>query len=310
MAWSTENIPDLSGKNAVVTGANGGLGLATAKALAGAGAAVVVAARDQEKAQAAIGEIEKFAPGASVEVVEIDLASLSSVEKASRAIKAGYAKVDVLVNNAGLMAMPERETEDGFEMQFGVNHLGHWALTCHLLGDILASDAGRVVNVTSTAHHFGRAVQVDNPHLEGEYDPWKAYAQSKLANYHFTLGLQREFKDHGATAISVMAHPGLTNSDLQKRTTREGGASSFWERMADRFGMSNEDGALPQLRAATDPSVKGGEMYAPRFINKGAPVKRPVMRRIGLDEAIASLWRVSEQETGLKLDFEAAAAPR
>ena len=107
-----------------------------------------------------------------------------------------------------------------------------------------------------------------------------------------------------------MAHPGLTNSDLQKRTTREGGASSFWERMADRFGVSNEDGALPQLRAATDPSVKGGEMYAPRFINKGAPVKRPVMRRIGLDEAIASLWRVSEQETGLKLDFEAAAAPR
>lgn len=306
MSWNTNNIPDLSGRTAVVTGANGGLGLATAKALAGAGAHVVMAARNQDKAQEALAEIETAHPEGSVEIAELDLGSLASIEKAAKSIASAHPRVDILVNNAGLMALPERKTEDGFEMQFGVNHLGHWALTSHLLPNLLAADAARVVNVTSTAHHFGRAVDPDNPHLEGTYSPWKAYGQSKLANYHFTLGLQREFEKHGVGAISLMAHPGLTDSGLQRRTTAEGGPGAFWERLAGRTGMSIDQGVLPQLRAATDPNAQGGEMYAPRWINSGAPVRRPVMRRIGLDEAIDNLWRVSERETGRKLDFEAA----
>jgi NAD(P)-dependent dehydrogenase (short-subunit alcohol dehydrogenase family) len=188
-------------------------------------------------------------------------------------------------------------------MQFGVNHLGHWALTAGLLPNLLAAPATRVVNVTSSAHHFGRAVDPQNPHLEGNYQPIKAYNQSKLANFHFTLGLQREFEKRATRAISVMAHPGLTDSDLQSRTTAEGGNGERWERLAGRVGMSEDEGALPQLRAATDPDVKGGEMYAPRYLVTGPPVRRPVLRRIGLDTAIDTLWEVSERETGLKLDF-------
>lgn len=223
MAWNIDNIPDLTGRTAVVTGANGGLGFETAKRLAAAGAHVVMAARNQEKADAAFSTIKAASPEASLEIVELDLGSLASVEKAAKIITTAHPVVDILVNNAGLMALPERRTENGFEMQFGVNHLGHWALTSHLLPNLLAADAARIVNVTSMAHHTMAQLDPDNPHLEGQYDPWKAYGQSKLANFHFTLGLQRVFDLAGVRAISLMAHPGLTNSDLQSRTVREGG---------------------------------------------------------------------------------------
>jgi NAD(P)-dependent dehydrogenase (short-subunit alcohol dehydrogenase family) len=302
MAWNSNNIPNLSGKTAVVTGANGGLGFETAKQLAGAGAHVVMAARNQEKADGAFALIMEAHPEASIEIVELDLGSLASIEKAAKTIAAAHPAIDILVNNAGLMALPERRTEDGFEMQFGVNHLGHWAFTSYLLPNLLAADAARVVNVTSMAHHTLAQLDPDNPHLDGEYDPWKAYGQSKLANYHFTLGLQRAFDQAGVSTMSLMAHPGLTNSDLQSRTVREGGPGGSWENIAARVGMSVADGALPQLRAATDPQASGGEMYAPRFMMAGAPVRRPVLRTIGLDQAIADLWQVSERETGLLID--------
>ncbi len=309
MPWTTASIPDQTGRTAVVTGANGGLGLETARALAGAGAHVVMAARNQEKAAVAHDDILGSHAEASLEIVPLDLGSLASVANAAATITDRHDRVDILVNNAGVMAMPERRTEDGFEMQFGTNHLGHWALTAHLLPALLAADAARVVTVTSTAHHFGRAVDPDNPNLEGEYGPWKAYGQSKLANYHFALGLQEEFERHGTRAISLVAHPGLSHTDLQKRTAREGGASSghFWSRMAANTGMSAAEGALPQLRAATDPEARGGEMYAPRFIQTGPPVRRPIVRP-GNDTAIATLWEVSERLTGLSLDFDSAAA--
>ena len=218
MSFTAADIPDLSGRTAVVTGANGGLGLATAKALAGAGATVVMAARDQGKAATARAEILAVHPDAALEVVELNLASLASVAVAANGITAAHDRIDILVNNAGLMAMPERATADGFEMQFGVNHLGHWALTAQLLPALLRADAARVVNVTSTAHHMGRALDPANPHLHGRYKPWRAYGQSKLANFHFTLGLQRELERAGAPASSLMAHPGLSNTDLQART--------------------------------------------------------------------------------------------
>ncbi|HEX9766324.1 MAG TPA: oxidoreductase [Nitriliruptorales bacterium] len=310
MSWSLEDIPSQRGRVAVVTGANGGLGLATAKALAGKGAHVVMAARDQDKAAAARDEILAAHAEASLEVVPLDLASLASVKDAAEQILAAHDAIDLLVNNAGLMAMPERQTQDGFEMQLGVNHLGHWALTARLLPALLRAKAARVVTVTSTAHHGGRTLNPDNPHLRGHYAPWQAYAHSKLANYHFAIGLQREFESRGLAAQSLVAHPGLTHSDLQVRTAAEGGggiSGRFWEWMAATTGMPVERGALPQIRAATDPNAKGGEMYAPRFVQAGPPVRRPLVRP-GIDKAIRILWEVSERETGIGLDFESAAA--
>jgi len=306
--YTFASIPDLSSRVAVVTGANGGLGLSTAKAFAGAGAHVVMAARDQGKAADARGEILAAVPGASLDVVELDLASLASVEQAARAILATHDEIDLLVNNAGLMAMPERATADGFEMQLGVNHLGHWALTARLMPAVLRAESARVVTVTSTARHLGRALRADDPHLHGRYKPWRAYGQSKLANWHFALGLQREFDRVGIAAKSLVAHPGLTNSDLQARTVREGGggaAAGFFHRLTAATGMTPDRGALPQIRAATDPEAKGGQLYAPRFANSGAAVRRPVLRRVGLSHAIATLWAVSERETGLALDVYA-----
>ena len=311
MAWTTQDIPDLTGRIAVVTGANGGLGLETARALAGAGAHVVMAARDQEKANAAEKDIREGVPSASLRVVPLDLASLDSVREASERILADHEAVDILVNNAGVMATPEQRTRDGFEMQLGVNHLGHWALTARLLPALLRADAARVVNVTSTAHHMGTNIDPSNPHLEGSYSPWKAYGQSKLANFHFTLGLQRAFERAGVRAASLMAHPGLTDTDLQARSVEasDGGASQrFFLWLAGATGMTPAQGALPQLRAATDPKARGGEFYAPRFVNNGAPVSRPVLRRLGLSKAIATLWEVSERETKIALDVDAARA--
>jgi NAD(P)-dependent dehydrogenase (short-subunit alcohol dehydrogenase family) len=311
MTWTAADIPTLTGRVAVVTGANGGLGLETAKALAGAGAHVVMAARNQEKAAVARQDIERAHPAASLEVVELDLGDLASVERAAKTMMGSHQAVDILVNNAGLMAMPERRTVDGFEMQLGVNHLGHFALTAHLLPALLRADRARVVSVTSTAHHFGRPLDPANPHLAGRYEPWRAYGQSKLANYHFALGLDRRFRAAGVAAESLVAHPGLTHSDLQLHAAAQGGAgrsAGLWVALARHTGMTPEQGARPQLRAATDPRARGGQMYAPRFVNTGAAVRRPILRRVGMDDAIATLWQVSERETGLRLDVSATAA--
>ena len=303
MSWTAADIPDLAGRTAVVTGANGGLGVETASVLAAKGAHVVLAVRNRAKAADAVARIRSESPGASLELVDLDLGSLASIRAAADAISAANEKIDILVNNAGVMATPERETADGFELQFGTNHLGHWALTAHLMPRLLAAPGARVVSVTSTAHHMGRQLDPRNPHLHGTYDPWKAYGQSKLANYHFALGLQREFERAGVTAQSLMAHPGLSHTDLQVVTEREGGVGAsgpFWRWLAARTGMTPADGALPQLRAATDPEARGGELYGPRFINSGPPVRLPLFRP-GVDGAIAILWQVSERETGIPM---------
>ncbi len=309
MVWNVTDIPRLSGKVAVVTGANSGLGYESAKALAGAGVHVVMAARTQPKARRAYEDILSAHPEASLEIVELDLGSLDTVRKAAATVSGRHPQIDILINNAGLMALPERRTADGFEMQFGVNHLGHWVFTCGLLKSLLAADAARVVTVTSTAHHTPRAVDPDNPNLEGSYGPWKAYGQSKLANFHFALGLQQEFEDRGLAAQSLMAHPGLSHTNLQVHTVDQGGggwSAGLWKWMAAKIGMEADRGALPQLRAATDPKAKGAEFYGPLFATNGPPVRRPVVRRFGLKKAIDSLWAVSEKMTGTELDFDAA----
>lgn len=308
MAYTRDSVPDLTGTTTVVTGANGGLGLATAKAFAAKGAHVVMAVRNQDKAAKAVDEITAEVPAASLELVELDLGSQESVTRAAEQILAEHDQIDILVNNAGLMAMPERQTADGYEMQLGVNHLGHWTFTALLMPALLAAPAARVVTVTSTAHHFGRAVDPDNPHLRGTYSAWGAYGQSKLANYHFGLGLQHEFDRAGVPAQSLIAHPGLSHSDLQIHTVDQGGGGwmgPLWAWMARYTGMETDKGALPQIRAATDPAATGGEFYGPRFVNSGPAVRLPVVRP-GADDAIATLWEVSERETGVPLGVPSA----
>jgi NAD(P)-dependent dehydrogenase (short-subunit alcohol dehydrogenase family) len=303
MTWTPADIPDQHGRVAVVTGANGGLGLETARALAAKGAHVLMAARNQEKAAAAVAEIRATVPDASLELVALDLGSQASVRSAAEALL-GQDRIDLLVNNAGVMGIPERTTVDGFEMQFGVDHLGHWTLTALLLPALLRAPAGRIVTVTSTAHHIGRPVNPANPHLRGSYGPWRAYGQAKLANFHFGLGLDRQLRAAGVAAASLIAHPGLSNTELQTVSVEEtgGGASQrFFEVLARRTGMSPARGALSQLRAATDPGAKGGELYGPLWVNNGPPVRKPVVRRVGMDSAIARLWEVSERETGVAL---------
>jgi NAD(P)-dependent dehydrogenase (short-subunit alcohol dehydrogenase family) len=264
----------------------------------------VMAARNQAKAADALASIRRDSPDASLELIALDLGSQASVGQAAEQILAAHEQLDILVNNAGVMGVPEGATADGFETQFGTNHLGHYALTALLMPALLRASAARVVTVTSTAHHMGRAVDPANPHLHGNYGPWRAYGQSKLANFHFGLGLQKVLEAEGAPAISLIAHPGLSNTDLQTVSVREtgGGLSQrFFHSLAHSTGMTPEQGARPQLRAATDPEAGGGEFYAPRFVNTGPPVRRPVLRRAGRERAIARLWEVSERETGLKI---------
>jgi NAD(P)-dependent dehydrogenase (short-subunit alcohol dehydrogenase family) len=304
VSWSTADIPDQHGRVAVVTGANGGLGLATARALAAAGAEVVIAARNQERAAEAMERIQVAVPAANLAIVKLDLGSLDSVKAAAEEVLASHQAIDLLVNNAGVMGIPQSRTADGFEMQFGVDHLGHFALTARLLPALLKAPAARLVTVTSTAHHMGRAVDPDNPNLDGRYGPWRAYGQAKLANFHFGLGLNRLFRDAGTPAASLIAHPGLSNTELQAVSVEEtgGGLSQrFFLALARTVGMSPGEGALSQLRAATDPGAKGGEFYGPLFVNSGPPVRKPVLRRLGMSRAIEKLWRVSERETGLEL---------
>jgi NAD(P)-dependent dehydrogenase (short-subunit alcohol dehydrogenase family) len=292
-----------------VTGANGGLGLEVARVLASKGATVVMAARNQAKAAEARDAIRAEVPDATLELRELDLAALESVRACGDAIAADHERIDVLVNNAGVMGIPEQRTADGFEMQLGVNHLGHFVLTRRLLPRLLAAPAGRVVAVTSFGRWFGPTLRPRNPHLRGWYNPWVAYGQSKMANHEFALELQRRLSAAGAPVISVVAHPGMSHTELQKVGVREtgGGLSQrFWASTASRFGMAPERGAHTLLRAATDPDATGGELYAPRWLTAGDAVRRPAFGRPG--RAGESLWVVSERETGERFDVPSLVA--
>lgn len=312
MNWTTRAMPDQTGRVAVVTGANGGLGLETARELARKGAHVVMAARNLAKAEAARASIVADVGDASLEVRELDLASLDSVHAAADAILDAHPQIDLLVNNAGIMAVPEGRTDDGFERQLGVNHLGHFVLTCRLLPALLdSSHAARIVTVTSTARLGGSPVDPANPHLDAGYEPWRAYARSKLANLQFAVELQRRLEQSGAPLSSLAAHPGLSQTDLQSNTVRsnEGGVvPRFFEWLAGAVGMPPARGALPQLRAATDPRAQGGQMFGPRWGSNGPPVPRPLLGRSLQREPAERLWRLSERETGVTFDVAAMVA--
>jgi NAD(P)-dependent dehydrogenase (short-subunit alcohol dehydrogenase family) len=305
MSFSIAKTPSLKGKTALVTGGNIGLGFETVKALASKGAHVLLAARNEEKGKAAVAEVQKLIPNAQVELLRLDLASQRSIRAAASEVGNKFSQLDLLINNAGIMAMPEMKTEDGFESQFGVNHLGHWSLTGLLMDNLLAAEQARVVTVTSTAHHLVWNIDFDDPHLRNKYAPWKAYAQSKLANYFFALGLHNEFKKSGKQAMSLLAHPGLSHTNLQVETFDRGAAGwagTVSKYLAARVGMEPSEGARPQIRAALDPEAKGGQFYSPRFGNNGAPVKHPILRTRNKTN-IRKLWELSEKETGVSLKF-------
>lgn len=305
MSWTESDIPDQTGRVALITGGNSGLGLVTSRALATKGATVIMAARNQEKAAEAKEQILTRVPDAGIDVRPLDLGSLDSIKNFAGSVRSDYDMIDLLINNAGVMAVPERKTADGFEMQFGTNHLGHYALTARLLPLLVDTAGSRVVTVTSGARHFARPVDPANPHMEGNYDKWRAYGQSKLANVHFAIGLEQRFRESGAHTMSLLAHPGSAKTDLQANTAREGGGDTAL-RAVQRVGMSPDRGALPQMRAATDPSASGGQLYTPRWANNGVPVRRPLFARSKNPRSIATLFEVSASETGLTLDVAAA----
>jgi len=302
MSWKATDIPSQSGKVAVVTGGNGGLGLETVRQLTARGATVVIGARNLEKAAAARSQIESTVPGAAIGILQLDLGSLASIAAFTAAVKAAHPRVDLLFNNAGVMAVKEGTTADGFETQFGTNHLGHFALTMHLLPALLAAPAARVVSTTSTARWRAGKYDLSNPHMRGCYDPWDAYGLSKRANVQFALELNRRLKDRGLTAYA--ADPGFSKTDLQVASVaaNNGFMQRFWLHATNVMGQSAAMGALPQLRAGTDPAAVGGSLYAPRWITFGAPVVRGVGAGMRKPEQLVQLWEISERETGLSLE--------
>jgi NAD(P)-dependent dehydrogenase (short-subunit alcohol dehydrogenase family) len=301
MGWKASNIPDQTGKTAVVTGGNGGLGLETSRQLAAHGAHVVIGARNLAKAEAARADIVKTVPTASLEILALDLGSLQSVADFAGQVKASHPRIDLLFNNAGVMAVPEGKTVDGFETQFGTNVLGHFALTMHLLPALLAAPAPCVVSTTSTARWIAGKYDLSTPHMRGCYKAWDAYGMSKRADLQFAFELNRRLNGRGLTAYA--ADPGFSKTDLQQSSVRAnpGFMQHFWNVMTAIMGQSAAMGALPQLRAATDPAAVGGTLYAPRWITFGAPVVRGVGRGINDPAQMARLWDVCESETGILL---------
>jgi NAD(P)-dependent dehydrogenase (short-subunit alcohol dehydrogenase family) len=308
MSWNSRDIPDHTGKVAVVTGANSGLGLESTRELARAGATVVMGARDATRADAARRDILSTVPAAELDIVPLDLASLTSVRTAAASIVAAHPRIDILINNAGVMGIPRRLTQDGFEMQFGTNHLGHFVLTALLLPAIEASGDGRIVTVTSTGRHFAAAFDQSDLAMESSYDPWRAYGRSKRANFLFALELDRRLRAAGAATRSLVAHPGFSNTNLQATSAAESGggrSQRFFHETVQRFGMDAAGGALPQLRAATDPDADGSELYTPRWVNFGAPVRRRYLPSSAKQDDLDLLWRISEEAAGAPFDVGA-----
>jgi len=292
--WTSDDVPGQQGRLAVVTGANTGLGFETARVLAARGASVVLAVRDTEKGKRAAAAIAVTAPGADVTVQPLDLASLESVRAAAGELRARHPRIDLLVNNAGVMLTPRQATRDGFELQFGTNHLGHFALTGLLLEQMLPVPGSRVVTVSSLAHRVRARINFDDLQGERSYSRVGAYGQSKLANLMFTYELARRLSGAGTT-IAVAAHPGLAATELSRYTPAI--AASFYARVTQQAAM----GALPTLRAATDPGVLGGQYYGPgRLLGTRGYPKLARSSRQSHDTAIQRrLWTASEELTGV-----------
>jgi len=300
MTWTEKDVPDESGRVAIVTGSNTGLGYDTARVLAARGARVVMAVRDTAKGDAAAARIRELSPGAEVTVHELDLGSLASVRAAAAELAAAHPRIDLLINNAGVMYPPKQNTADGFELQFGTNHLGHFALTGLLLKNLLGVDGSRVVAVASIAHNI--RAKIDFADLQWEtrrYDRVASYGQSKLANLMFTYDLQRRLAAAKAKTIAVAAHPGVAATELVRHVPGAGLPGVSW--LSGRLLNTSELGALPTLRAATDPAVRGGQYYGPDGFRelRGYPKLATSNAQSHDTAAQERLWTVSEELTGV-----------
>lgn len=295
--WSFEDIPDQTGRTAVVTGANTGIGFETARMLALKGAKVVLACRTASKGEAAVDRIREELPTARVQFMELDLGDLESVDGFAEELAQQHPTIDLLILNAGVMVPPFSRTKQGFELQFGTNHLGHFALA----GKLLPVVRGRIVVVSSTAAHMGRVDFEDLNYERKPYRAWAAYGQSKLANQLFALELSRRLADAGSNVRVTAAHPGWTATDLQRTT----GAVRLLNPI---FAMKPSGGALPTLRAATDPDAPNGSYWGPSglFEMRGPPAKARLASRAHDAEAAARLFEVSEALTGVSFSLSPA----
>ena len=295
--WTTADIPDQTGRTAIITGANTGLGYETAVALAGQGARVVLAVRNLDKGKQAATRIAEAHPGATVELQELDLTSLASIRAAAEQLRADHDRIDLLINNAGVMWTPKSTTADGFELQFGTNHLGHFALTGLLLDRLLPVPGSRVVTVSSIGHRLRAAIHFDDLQWEHSYNRVGAYGQSKLANLLFTYELQRRLAPRGTTA-AVAAHPGGSRTELTRNVPRLVAAVNA---VLEPLYQGADRGALPTLRAATDPGVHGGQYYGPGGIGelRGYPKVVPSSDQSHDVKLQRRLWEVSADLTGV-----------
>lgn len=296
--WDETQIPSQKGRIAIITGASGGLGLETAQALTRKGATVIIAVRSAEKGNKAKSAIRSNQPDADVHVMPLDLADLDSVRAFAESFASSYTSLDLLINNAGVMIPPYSQTKQGYELQMGTNHFGHYALTARLFPLMKRTPGARIVNVSSSAHRMGNLNLADLDWTERKYKPWQAYGDSKLANLYFMLELDRLIQEAGLDIITTAAHPGLARTELD----RTSGAVKLFFRL---FGQDAVMGSLPTLRAAVDPQLQGGEYVGPggRTKMKGYPVlEAPVPLALNADIA-KQLWHISEERTGMVFDF-------
>ena len=293
--WVVNNITDQSGRVVIVTGSSSGIGYEAARVLANKNAEVIIAVRNQQKGDNAVQKIKDQNQKANVKVMLLDLASLDSVKKFTDEFKQKYSRLDLLINNAGVMIPPYSKTKDGFELQFGTNHLGHFALTGHLFDLLKNTSNSRIVNVSSAAHKYGNLDFEDLSWEKRKYKSWTAYGDSKIANLYFTYELQNRLSKNNSSTIATAAHPGWTATDLQ----RHSGLFEFLNRF---YAMKTEQGALPTLRAATDETAQSGDYYGPDGWQewRGYPVKVDSNKLSQDNEIAKKLWDVSEELTGIK----------
>jgi NAD(P)-dependent dehydrogenase (short-subunit alcohol dehydrogenase family) len=292
--WSSQDIPSQQGKTILITGATSGLGKEATRVLASKGATVVMAVRNTQKAEAVAKQIHEDFPGAEIDIRALDLVSLASVKSFAKGISSTYDKIDVLINNAGVMMCPYSKTEDGFEIQMGVNHLGHFALTGLLMTLLMRTKDARIVATSSMAHKSGDIDFGDINWEERKYKTTKAYSDSKLANLYFMYELVRKFKGDESAPTVTTSHPGWTKTELD----RHSGLASF---IGNIIAQTVEMGTLPTLRAATDPDAKSGDYFGPAGMMemRGHPVLVPSTKLARNTENAKTLWNISEQLTGV-----------
>ena len=305
--WTEKDLPDLTGKTIIITGANSGTGFAATKFMSAKGATIVMACRNPDKADLALQSIKNGNAEAKLDFIQLDLSSLASIKQFSEAFKKKYSSLDILINNAGMCQTPDIKTEDGFEMQIGVNHLGHYALTGQLMDRLVETKNSRVVTMSSMNHEQG-IMNFDNLFLEGEYHQMKAYEQSKLANLLFSYELSRRFAQAGVDVESIAAHPGFVKSNIMKSneyTKRSFGFAMMFNVFDVVLGMSPSKGSLGIMRAATDRTLKNGEYVGPTNMNgfRGLPKLLASSERSYNEKDAKELWGMSEQLTGVKYVF-------